>query len=412
MNSQLEQEEDPDLEEYKALTSTLLSFYNFHKWEYEELIEPRNTKQASLSEQELNLIPWYPKHTSDLEMAIGINEEFTKSLAMNIAADWGVSTNAQEWAACSDSDYDKVRSSLLQLSREWSTDGEKEREITFGRIIKELTDRFPNEKERQNIKILVPGCGLGRLVLDLVKEGFWCQGNEFSYHMLLTSNFMLNHCKFANSYSILPFVHKQSHVIKRLNQLRPITIPDVNPTSIHELATKNPEIPYGDLMSMTAGSFVDLYGPPNLMYSETYSSDPVANQFRTENHERFDVLATCFFLDTASNIIDYLKAIFHCLKPGGIWINFGPLLWHFEDDSQTHFVTKQLSKGGALQSIPTIMKGLELTREDLIELVKKIGFIFEKHESDIETSYSSDIRSLGTYVYKCESWVCRKPSSI
>ena len=129
---------------------------------------------------------------------------------MNIAADWGVSSNAQEWAACSDSDYHKVRSTLLQLSREWSTDGEKEREITFGRIIKELTDRFPNEKERQNIKILVPGCGLGRLVLDLIKEGFWCQGNEFSYHMLLTSNFMLNHCKFANNYSILPFVHKQS----------------------------------------------------------------------------------------------------------------------------------------------------------------------------------------------------------
>lgn len=411
MNEQSEEAVDPNLEEYKALTSTLLAFYNFHKWEYEELIKPRNIKQASLSEEELELIPWYPKHTNDLELSIGINEEFTKTLAMNIAQDWGVSPNPQEWATCTHSDYDKVRSTLLQLTREWSTDGEKERAIAHGKIVSELIKTFPVEEERQNVKILIPGCGLGRLVLDLVKEGFWCQGNEFSYHMLLASNFMLNHCKYANNYSILPFLHKQSHLIKRLNQVRPVTIPDVNPTSIHELASKNPNIPYGDLMSMTAGSFIDLYGPPNLVYSDTYSKDPLASEFRDNNHENFDVLVTCFFLDTASNIIDYLKSIHYCLKPGGIWVNFGPLLWHFEDDAQTHYITKKLSKDGKPQSIPTIMKGLELSREDLIELVKKIGFTFEKHESEIETSYSSDIRSLGTFVYKCEYWVCRKSSA-
>lgn len=408
---QQEQGQAESIEEYKALTSILLAFYHFHRWEYEQIIKLRNIKFASLSQLELELIPWYRKHTKDLELAIGINEEFTKTLALNIARDWGASSNPQEWAECTDLDYDKVRSTLLQLSREWSTDGESERHISCNRIIRELAELYPNPVERQNVKVLVPGCGLGRMVLDLVKEGFWCQGNEFSYHMLLTSNFILNHCKFANNYSIFPFLHKSSHLTKRLNQIRPITIPDCNPLSIHELAEKNPDISYGELMSMAAGSFIDLYGPPDLHYSETYSNDPTAREFRSSNQESFDVVSTCFFLDTASNIIDYLKTIYYCLKPGGIWINFGPLMWHFEDDAKTYYITKQMTKNTPARSIPTVMKGLELSRENLIELVERIGFTFEKRESDIETTYSGDIRALGAFTYKCEYWVCKKPTA-
>lgn len=32
----------------------------------------------------------------------------------------------------------------------------------------------------------------------------------------------------------------------------------------------------------------------------------------------FDCVATCFFIDTAHNIIDYLEVIYNCLKPGGV----------------------------------------------------------------------------------------------
>lgn len=397
-----------DAEEYKALTTTLSAFYNYHKWEYEDLIKPRRLKYSTLSEEEKELVPWYGKHIDDIEMCIGINEQFCRTLATSISLDWGVTSDYNEWSPAEASDYDKVRSTLLQLSREWSTDGELEREQSYTRIINEILQMYPNLEDRQNVKILVPGCGLGRLVIDLVRNGFWTQGNEFSYHMLLTSNFILNHCKFSNHYSIFPFLHKSSHVIKRLNQIRPITIPDLNPLSIHELIEKNPNIPYDELMSMTAGSFVDLYGPPNLSISNTYSNDPVASEFRSENKENFDVLTTCFFIDTASNIIDYLRTIHYCLKPGGVWINFGPLLWHFEDYTSTHYISKQLSKDGPVKTIPNIMKGLELSRDDLIELITKIGFKFEKRESNIETTYSGDVRALGEFVYKCEYWVARK----
>lgn len=398
-----------DDDELRALTSTLQSFYRFHQWQYEEIVKPRKLKLGSLSEDEILLIPWFPKHVSDLALCVGMNQDFTSRLALGVAADWGVPANPAEWSNCSASDFDKVRLVLLQLAREWSSDGEQEREKAYGRVISELCARFP-EESRPKTRVLVPGCGLGRLVLDLVKKGFQTQGNEFSYHMLLALNFVLNHTQFANHYLLFPYLHKALHLAKRLNQLRPVTIPDVNPLEIHELAERNPSVPYGDFMSMTAGSFTDLYGPPNLVESESYSNDARASDFRHSNEGAFDVVATTFFLDTALNIIDYIKAIHHSLKENGLWVNFGPLLWHFEDDSSTFHIQKQLKKDGPVELVPSTMQGLELSREELIQLVQKMGFDLEVHESDIETTYSADVRALGAYVYKCEYWVaCKRP---
>lgn len=394
--------QNQDLEEYNALTATLLAFYNYHVWEYDHIVQPRRMKYASLKEEEKKLLNWYGKFTDDLQLCIGINQQFTQSLAVSVANDWGVPSDPQKWHPASANEFEKVRSTLLQLSREWSSDGLKEREIANGRIIDKLVQLFPDESERQNIKIVVPGCGLGRLVVDLVRQGFWCQGNEFSYHMLLTSNFILNHSKFANLHSIMPFLHKSSHVVKRSNQIRPITVPDSTPMDIHELQLKKPEIPYDELMSMTAGSFVDLYGPKDLSSTTHYTTDEVAQGFRETNVENYDVVATTFFLDTAINVIDYIKTIHYCLKPGGLWLNFGPLLWHFEDDINIRIMQNNN------EQVSHIMKGLEISRDDLIDLIKKCGFQFEAHESNIESTYSSDVRSLGAFVYKCEYWVCRK----
>lgn len=39
--------------------------------------------------------------------------------------------------------------------------------------------------------------------------------------------------------------------------------------------------------------------------------------------ESWDVIATCFFIDTAKNIVEYLETIYNALKFGGTWINIG-----------------------------------------------------------------------------------------
>ena len=37
----------------------------------------------------------------------------------------------------------------------------------------------------------------------------------------------------------------------------------------------------------------------------------------------WDAVVTCFFIDTAHNIVEYLEIIYKVLKPGGVWINLG-----------------------------------------------------------------------------------------
>ncbi|CAN3374991.1 hypothetical protein DIURU_000231 [Diutina rugosa] len=371
-----------DAEEYAALTKVLSSYLNFGKWQTETVITPRRRKWQLLSPEDRRLLPWFERHLEDIRECIAINESFTKDVVEAIAAEWGVSS-PEGWAVATTNEYDKVRSILLQLAREWSDQGAEERKVAFGMILDQLESLYPDIYSRQDVKVLVPGAGLGRLVFELVSRGFWTQGNEFSYHMLLMSNYLLNHCPYPHSASIFPFISKGSHVGKRLNMVRPVSIPDVSPSVLSEYYQKyEGKIPFGDLMSMTAGSFTDLYGPPSLTGSD---GDEVATEFREQNHQAYDVVVTCFFLDTASNVIDYIRTIKHCLKPDGKWINFGPLLWHWED-------------------VPEY-SGLEMSRADLLELCQAMGFEFDVHKSDIETVYSTDPRALGKFVYNCEFWV-------
>jgi hypothetical protein len=45
----------------------------------------------------------------------------------------------------------------------------------------------------------------------------------------------------------------------------------------------------------------------------------------------FDIVVTSFFIDTAKDIYEYLAVIKNVLKPGGLWINTGPLHYHQRD---------------------------------------------------------------------------------
>lgn len=97
---------------------------------------------------------------------------------------------------------------------------------------------------------------------------------------------------------------------------------------------------------------------------------------------------TCFFIDTANNIFQYIDTIFDTLKHGGIWINYGPLLFHFKD------MLDQVS--------------IELSWEQVESYICVKGFI--KLEEDIrETTYCHDPNSSYTHFYKALMSVWKKP---
>lgn len=113
--------------------------------------------------------------------------------------------------------------------------------------------------------------------------------------MLLSSNFILNRVSTTEEFSIYPFIHSFSNIRDSQQQLTPIRIPDVLPSNLPPTAD----------FSMVAGDFIEVYGD-------------------NPDHEgAWDVVATCFFIDTAKNIIRYLEIIHQILKPGGTWINIG-----------------------------------------------------------------------------------------
>lgn len=95
-------------------------------------------------------------------------------------------------------------------------------------------------------------------------------------------------------------------------------------------------------------------------------------------------------MDTAHNVIDYLKTIHDLLKEDGVWINVGPLHWHFEGDQTTQLVKRTDIEGQIATSIPVIMEGMELTRQELFDLMDAMGFDIVEQESGIQTTYSSD----------------------
>lgn len=89
---------------------------------------------------------------------------------------------------------------------------------------------------------------------------------------------------------------------------------------------------------MTAGDFLDVYGTEG-------------------NQNAWDCIATCFFIDCATNIVAFLERIYGCLKENGVWINLGPLLYHYAD-------------------LPD-EKSIEPSYDFLISMVKSIGFKLE-----------------------------------
>lgn len=287
-------------------------------------------------------------------------------------------------------DMEKARSCVNQFFREWSEEGNVEREKCFAPVISTLASEFELRKEKditlekKQIYVLSPGAGLGRLVFDICKAGFSVEGNEISYHEIMASSLVLNHTSKPGQFKIAPFALNCSNHLSRADQFRTYQVPDVHP------ATALSEGEVGE-MSMSTGDFIVLYGKPE--YKET-----------------FDAVATVFFVDTAPNIIRYIETVKNCLKPGGLWINLGPLLWHHVsrvEDPGEDAGNKKASKG---EDIGIADPGsVELTDDEVVALVQHLGFVIEKHDpGSVETGYINNTRSMLQSKYRASFWVARK----
>ncbi|KAJ9609777.1 hypothetical protein H2200_006105 [Cladophialophora chaetospira] len=302
-------------------------------------------------------------------------------------------------------DMSKAHSTIRQFYRDWSQEGFRlEVEPLLKTILSDLASHLPLQPETLPPSLLLPGAGLGRLLFELALRGYHATGNEISYHQLLASNWVLNGTRYANQYPIYPFVHTFTNVTSRENQLRRHAVPDVHPGDAFS-KRRSAGLPVGE-MNMTAGDFV-------LSYSTL------------ESQETLDGVVTVFFIDTAPNLIRYIETVRNCLKTGGVWINIGPLLWHFDDrapgahseeeNGNTSFDEDHSHKRPSHAKLDFEDKGIaepgsfELTDEEVMALVSKMGFEMIKHEIlPADSGYIQDPHSMLQNRYRCSHWVAKK----
>ena len=288
------------------------------------------------------------------------------------------------------SDIDKARSTIRQLYRDWSHEGSAERKACYDPVIHDVVKAFWHFPRKPNVKILVPGAGLGRLVFELCRRGYTVQGNEISYHQLIASNWVLNHTVKGQQFDLYPFALEFSNVVNRVHQLRKVKVPDVHPGSALEDVFGHVTANAADRMSMTAADFLVLYGDE-------------------EHKDMFNAVVTVYFIDTAPNLIRYIETIHNCLQDDGLWINLGPLLWHFADraPSEEHHSARN---GGPPEKFGIEQPGaFELTDEEVLMLVESMGFDIEKREiGDGGAGYIQNPESMLQNIYRTSHWIAKK----
>lgn len=292
--------------------------------------------------------------------------------------------------AAKPADVDKARSTIRQLYRDWSHEGAAERKACYDPVIQDVVKAFWHFPSKYDIKILVPGAGLGRLVFELCRRGYTVEGNEISYHQLIASNWVLNHTIKGQQFDLYPFALDFSNVISREHQLRKVKVPDVHPGSTLEDVFGHTTANAADRMSMTAADIITLYGD--------------------EDHKDvFNAVVTVYFIDTAPNIIRYIETIRNCLQDGGVWINLGPLLWHFADRAPSEEHPSKRAGEPRQKSGIEEPGGIELTDEEVLILIENMGFFVEKREIRNDGSgYIQNPESMLHNVYRTSHWIARK----
>ncbi|KAF8885965.1 N2227-domain-containing protein [Infundibulicybe gibba] len=310
----------------------------------------------------------YPAKLERLRAVTDLNTTVTEGIA-GLAED-ELHVGYEPGMVAGTGDLGRVREALKHYVRDWSTEGARERERIFSPILDFLREVDPAERSMKTV--LIPGSGLGRLAWEISELGFDATANEMSYFMNLAFRFLLSPETTAspNQHSLRPYAHWFSH--QRSNDLlfRHITFPDALPR-------------LSESFHLAERDFLTLPVPAQASRA-TFKADPLPRD--GDYLSGYDFIATLFFIDTSTNVFATMEHIFALLRPGGSWINLGPLLW---------------TSGGQAK--------LELSLEELIQAAGAVGFVFDSESRSVDCEYTGDPHAMMQWIYRAEFWVARKP---
>lgn len=192
-----------------------------------------------------------------------------------------------------DNAYDSAGQVIAHLVRDWTQLGRPVRRNLYDWCLRQLQYHHHHTSG----SVLVPGAGMGRLAYQIYHSGYTVEANELSPVMAAAAQSILHHGVTGRVHPFL--LDRLWNEVDAQGRFDSIDFPDTSIASS-----------YRGSLSFTIGDFGGMY------YSSNHAT------------ASFGALVTCFFLDTATNIYEYLEVIENLLCSGGTWINVGPLQWH------------------------------------------------------------------------------------
>jgi len=189
--------------------------------------------------------------------------------------------------------YDALGQVAAHMVRDWSVEGALIRDSLYSWCL----EQFREHSFRREEPILVPGAGLGRLAWELAtKLECSVEAIESSLCMAAAAHSILDG---RGRFSLHPYAADLfTNEVDAAARYSVVSIPDVDT----KLVTGKGRV------SFTVGAF--------------------QYEYMQNSRNHYSAVVTCFFIDTATTVYDYLTTIETILVGDGLWINVGPLQWH------------------------------------------------------------------------------------
>ncbi|KAF8161386.1 N2227-like protein-domain-containing protein [Crassisporium funariophilum] len=363
-----------------SLTRAYHSFSQYARLSASELAQKRASYNTlGRANKNLGFKIGYAKKLDRLRDITSLNATVTDGI-VELALEEFPSLSDKDAIHAGSADLGRVRESLKHFVRDWSVDGAHERTRTFAPILDLL--RAVDPADRRKMKVLVPGCGLGRLAWEISQLGFDTTANELSYFMTLALRFLLSPklTSTVNEHTLRPYGHWFSHQKSNDSLFRRISFPDAIPR-----LTPNFHLVEQDFMTLPVPTTTNALDDRTLSWSRSDTSRNADGGY--------DYIVTLFFIDTSLDVFATMRQIYHLLRPGGTWVNLGPLLW----------------TGGGLAKV-------ELSLDEVLQAAEEIGFVLQTEKTGLaarrtlECEYTSDSNAMMRWIYNAEFWVARKPA--
>ena len=280
-----------------------------------ELLQYEAAATANLQEQRRHAagvladLPELAKRFETQASAISINAAFLRSIVSEMGLVGEVASAELDSLGVVELTVDGM---MKQLVREWTDAGAAEREQCLGVVLSSLERHVPISGGSPP-QVVIPGAGLGRLVWEVTMRGYAAVGIERAMSMMLCGSYVINHLL--------------SH--ERTGRIQPYAAVGSGPCNVESAANVGREfcVPDADAAKRFAAATAEADATPGLHHPHE-RLQVITGDFRAVARASgpcADAVLTTFLVDACGDVVGAIETVHAQLKPGGVWINLGPL---------------------------------------------------------------------------------------